>query len=242
MWQRPAAVSPKKLVVGMMNGWPPFMSINQAGEMEGYDVDVATLIAQRLGRDLEIKDLGATQTIFIALEQGAIDLGMSGFDNTPKRMKEYNMVRYTSRESTSATLLFWKQIPAGITCLSDLAKAGLAVVVEPGAALDKYVDSIPNLFKITIPAMHDAIMEVRFGKVAAAIVEPRVAKRLMKQIPELVALEEKLPDAFAVFGEGIALKQNNVKLAQDVELAVEALRAEGTLQQFEDSWQLDGGV
>ena len=232
----------QKLVVGMMNGWPPFMSINQDGEYEGYDVDVAGLIAKCMGKELEIKDLGATQTIFIALEHGSIDIAMSGLDNTSKRIQEYNMVRYTSRESTSTTLLFWKKVPAGVMCLEDFVQAGLSVAVEPGSALDKYVDSFSNLSKVTIPAMHDAVMELRFGKVAAVIAEPRVAKRLSKQIPELVSLEQPLPVEFAVYGEGIALKKGNMALAADVAAVVEMLRNEGLLQQLEDKWQLDGGV
>lgn len=237
-----ADASPRKLVVGMMNGWPPFMSINQDGQYEGYDVDVANLLAARLGRELEIKDLGATQTIFIALEQGAIDVAMSGLDRTQKRIKEYNMIRYTSRESTSTALLFWKNIPQGITCLQDLVDGNIHIGVEPGSAQDKYVDSISGISKVTIPALQDLVMELRFGKVGSVIVEPRVAKRLTKQMPELVWVEQPLPMEFTVLGEGIAIKKSNMALANDVARVVEQLQKEGLLQQLEDKWQLDGGV
>lgn len=240
--QQAAPASAKDLVVGTMGAWPPFMSINQRGEYEGYDVDVAKLVAQRLGRKLEIKDLGAIQTILIALEQGTIDMAMSGFDNTKKRMQELNMVRYTNREYTAVALLFWQQVPAGITLLGDLAKAGMTVCVEPGSGQEAYVDSIPNLTKKTLPAITDMVMELRFGKAAALVVELRVAERLTKQVPELVSITEKLPQQYAIYGEGIALKKSNNALTAQVAQVIEQLEKEGLLRQLEQKWQIDGGA
>ena len=240
--KKPVAGSGKELVVGMMSGWPPFMSVNQQGTYEGYDVDVAQLIANRLGRALEIKDLGAVQTLFIALEQGAIDCAISGLDRTQKRMQEFNMVRYTDREYTSVALLFWQKVPAGVQSLADLAKAGLSVCVEPGSGQEEYVNSIPNLTKKVLPSVTDMVMELRFGKAAALVVEQQVARRLSRQMPELVTITEPLPEALAVYGDGIALKKSNTGLAKQVTQVVEQLRKEGLLQQLAQKWQIDGGA
>lgn len=240
--KKPAAGTGKELVVGMMSGWPPFMSVNQRGEYEGYDVDVARLIAKRLGRELEIKDLGAVQTLFIALEQGIIDMAMSALDRTQKRMQELNMVRYTDREYTSVALLFWQKVPTGIASLRDLANAGLTVCVEPGSGQEEYLNSVPNLSKKILPAITDMVMDLRFGKAAALVVEQQVARRLSKQIPELISLTEPLPAAFAVYGDGIALKKSNTVLAAQVTKAIEQLTQEGLLQQLAQKWQIDGGV
>ncbi len=238
--QPATANASKALVIGMMSGWPPFMSINQRGDYEGYDVNVARLVAKRLGRDLEIKDLGAVQTIFIALEQGIIDMAMSGFDRTQKRIQEFNMVRYTSREYTSVALLFWKQIPNGINSLTDLAKAGMTVCVEPGSGEEEYVNAIQNIKKKMLPAITDMVMDLRFGKAAALVVEHQVKRRLSKQILELVSITEQLPKKYAIYGDGIAIKKSNTALAAEVTEVIEQLKKEGVLQQLEQKWQLDG--
>jgi|GEM_PF-603448 len=227
---------PKPLVVGMMSGWPPFMSVNSQGEYEGYDVDVAKQLAQKLNRPLIIKDLGSVQTVLIALEQGTIDIAMSGFDNTKKRMETFNMVRYTTRESTETSVVFWQQIPQSIKALKDCINANMTICVEPGTSQEKYVDSFTGAIKKQVPSISDMVMELRFGKVGALVLEPRVSERICKQVPELVVLKEPLPAEFAIYGEGIALKKQNIDLAKQVQQAVTALIQDGTLLELEKTW------
>lgn len=230
----------KPLVIGMMSGWPPFMSVNPQGEYEGYDVEVAKQLAQKLNRPLVIKDLGSVQTVLIALEQGTIDIAMSGFDNTKKRMETFNMVRYTSRESTKTSVVFWQQVPQGIKSLKDCVNADMTICVEPGTSQEKYVDSFIGATKKQVPSISDMIMELRFGKVGALVLEPRVSERICKQVPELVVVQEPLPAEFAIYGEGIALKKQNTDLAKQVQQAVTALSQDGTLAQLEQTWLNEG--
>ena len=239
LWRRsatPQTPQTKPLVVGMMSGWPPFMSVNPQGEYEGYDVEVAKQLAQKLNRPLIIKDLGSVQTVLIALEQGTIDIAMSGFDNTKKRMETFNMVRYTTRESTETSVVFWQQIPQSIKALKDCINANMTICVEPGTSQEKYVDSFTGAIKKQVPSISDMVMELRFGKVGALVLEPRVSERICKQVPELVVLKEPLPAEFAIYGEGIALKKQNIDLAKQVQQAVTALMQDGTLPQLEKTW------
>src|ERR1700688_234699 len=74
-----------QLVVGMMRGWAPFMTINGAGEYEGFDVDVAQEIAKRMDKELIVQDLGSLASCFVALDQKRVDVIMSGLDITEKR-------------------------------------------------------------------------------------------------------------------------------------------------------------
>jgi ABC-type amino acid transport substrate-binding protein len=85
-------------------------------------------------------------------------------------------------------------------------------------------------------------MELRFGKAGAGLVEPSVARRLEKQTPELVFIEQKLPTEFKVIGDGITLKKNNLTLTAEVTKVIEQLKKEGILQQLEAKWQIDGGA
>ena len=45
------------LIMGTMSGWPPYVTINEKGEYEGFDIDVAREIARRLNKKLSIKDM-----------------------------------------------------------------------------------------------------------------------------------------------------------------------------------------
>ena len=121
------------LVVGMMSGWAPFMTINNQGNFEGFDVDIAQAIAQKMGKKLVIKDLGSLAPTFIALDQGKIDMIMSGLDITQARLQKMTMIPYTGQDVRAFTFLFWQSIPAGINSIEDLAKKGAVVCVEPGS-------------------------------------------------------------------------------------------------------------
>lgn len=38
-----------ELIVGVMSGYPPFAQLDTQGNLVGFDIDVATLIAEKLG-------------------------------------------------------------------------------------------------------------------------------------------------------------------------------------------------
>jgi polar amino acid transport system substrate-binding protein len=79
-------INRKKLVVGMEVEYFPFEYANEKGEPIGFDVDIAKLIAQELGTDIEIKDLEWTGLI-PSLQGGKVDLIISGMTRTLERAK-----------------------------------------------------------------------------------------------------------------------------------------------------------
>ena len=229
------------LVVGMMSGWAPFMTINTAGEYVGFDVDVAKQLAGKLNKKLVVKDMGALASCFVALEQSKIDMALSGLDITQDRLKKLNMVPYTGEAVRSFSLLFWKQIPAQIRTIEDFKNMpNAAVCAEPGSAQDKFLSKFSFINRKPLPSTTDMVLDLRFGKSVAAILEPQVARRLQKQEPLLVSIDVPLPDEFVVYGMGIAIKKNNVQFAENVKATIQALKQDGLLKKLEIQWGLEG--
>lgn len=226
------------LIVGMMSGWAPFMTINHNTEYEGFDVDVAKELAQRLGKKLVIKDMGTLATLFIALERNKIDIVMSGLDITKARTTAYDMIRYTGQNITSYALLFWKEIPSAIRSLDDLKKIPHIICSEPGSAQEKFLDGYPFIQQKSLNKLDDMILDVRYGRSTAAIMEPCMALRFAQQIPELKMLPIKLPQDFQTLGIGIALKKGN-PLQSKLSTAINAMRNDGTLAALEHRYGLD---
>ncbi len=235
--------NPNELIVGMMSGWAPFMSINAQGESEGFDVDVATQLAKRMGKKLVIKDLGSLATLLLALEQGKIDMIFSGLDITQNRLRQMAMVPYTGSAVTAYQLVFWQKVPTGITTINDLQKLGRPVIcVEPGSSPEKFIDQFPFIDKKSLPSLAEMLMDVQYGKSLALFVEPQVAARLIKKNPALAQLTIPLPPAFQIYGMGIALKKNNQTLTNQVTTTIRAMRRDGTLKMLETRWQLYQGA
>lgn len=225
----------------MMNGWAPFMSINNAGDFSGFDVDLAQEIAKQLNKKLVIKDLGSLASLFLALDQKKIDLLMSGLDITQARLSKVNMIPYTGDAVRNFTLLFWQKVPTEVTKIEDLQDAKLGeVCAEPGSAQEKFLDQFPAINKKSLAGTTDMVLALRFGKAIAALLEPQVAARLMTQEPNLVSLTIPLPEEFVVYGMGIATKNTDTSLTAKIQDAVQALKENGTIERLEQAWGLKG--
>jgi len=228
------------LTIAMMSGWAPFMSINNQGEFEGFDVAVARELAKRLGKELVIKDLGSLAPTFIALEQGSVNLVMSGLDITDVRRERVAMIPYSGEDVKTFSLLFWQQIPSGITCIEDLIAKNGIVCVEPGSVLESFLDSVVGLQQKSLSKLEEMVLDVCYGKSQAMLVEPRIGKRLMRMEPNLKLLSIRLPRSFQTFGLGIAARKNDIELIKKIEETINAMRDDGTLRALEQQWQLEG--
>jgi polar amino acid transport system substrate-binding protein len=72
--------------IGVPENFPPFGSLGAEGEYEGYDVDVARMIAKDLGVDLELVPITSKQRIPY-LETDRVDLVISSMGANPTRAK-----------------------------------------------------------------------------------------------------------------------------------------------------------
>lgn len=79
-------LSSKKLMVGVNPTFPPLGLFNDKNQIDGFDVDVAKRIAQMLGVELEVVQVGSPDRIpFVA--SGKVDFVMGAMTRTPERAK-----------------------------------------------------------------------------------------------------------------------------------------------------------
>lgn len=226
------------LKFGMMSGWAPFMTINQQGLFEGFDVDVAEEIAKRLGQKSQILDMGSLAPLFVALQTNKIDMILSGLDITNERLKKLDMIPYCGENIEEYYLLFWQKIPENINNIADLKNyPDPVVVVEPGVSAEKLIDNYGFITKKQIAALPDRVLDVQYGKSLAMLLEPSVARSLMVKNTNLKALPVKLPQELQIFGMGIATKKDSA-LSKRIEDAIRAMKKDGTLEKLQAKWGL----
>ena len=78
-----------EVVIAVPESFPPFGSVGKKGEHEGYDVDVAKLIAADLGVELKLVPVVSKQRIPF-LETDKVDLVVSVMGANPTRAKSIN--------------------------------------------------------------------------------------------------------------------------------------------------------
>ncbi len=210
--------------------------MDSTGKIVGFDLDIAELIAEKLQRKLVIKDMEFEGEI-LSLKQGKIDLILSGMNITPSRLKEILMVPYHGEYATSLSLIFWKEIPEGVTKIEDIALLpNPSVSVESGAIPEAYITRYANINAKSFQGALGPLMDVKYGKSVANLVEPDVATYLQKQHPEIKILDVPLSTDETIMGFGIGIKKANDALFEQVHDIIQELKSSGKLKQLEDKW------
>ena len=224
------------LVVGTASGYAPFVSMNEQGQYEGFDIDVAQAVAQKMNKTLELKDLGSMPALFTALEQGMVDVLIWGISITKPRLEKVSMVHYQGEVVDSRFLLFWQTMPESITSIFDMQ--GKVVAVEPASSEDAILQKYDFITPLPVDKIDDALLSIQYGKCDAAFVEPTIAKKFANKYPEVKTLRVQLNQEDYVQGCGIVIKKDNTQLTQEIERVVAALKADGTITALEKKWGL----
>lgn len=231
-----AFANQEPLVVGTTSGYAPYVSINSEGRYEGFDIDLAELLAKRLDKKLVIKDCGSMPGLMLALKQGKVDVLIWAVSITEERMKNLEMVYYQGEKVTKLPIFFWKQIPEGVASLEDLAKKG--VCVEGGSFQEAVLKSIPGAPLKYVDKIDDAIMDVKYGKSVAGTIDTSLLPRVKAQYPEIRILELPIPGDKQSLGNGICISKDRQTLASQVKQAVKELTAEGKIAELEKKWKM----
>jgi len=224
------------LVVGLQSGYPPFEFMDSQGKIIGFDIDLAGRIAEKLDKTLVIKDMDFDGEI-LSLKQGKIDLIMSGMNITPSRLKEILMVPYHGEAASSLSLIFWNEIPSGVHSLEDLALLpNHNVSVESGTIPEAYMERYKGIHVKSFQGALAPLLDVKYGKSLANLVEPDVAEYLKKQHPEIRILTIPLSKDEVILGFGIGIKKGNQVLFDQIQQIIQELKSSGELKQLEDKW------
>jgi ABC-type amino acid transport substrate-binding protein len=228
-----------EFVVGTASGYAPYVSLNEKGEYEGFDIDVAKAISEKLKKKLVLKDLGSMPSLLLALQKKKIDSVMWAMSITPKRSSEMNMVYYHGENETHMPFIFWKNIPDNIQKIDDIAQVPNRVIcVEAGTFQDSVLQQYPKLKVRFLDKIADAIMDVKYGKAFSAVIDSALLKRVQAQYPEIKVLNVELPESQQTFGFGICINKSNTQLTEQIRTIVAELRSSGKIAELEKKWNL----
>lgn len=217
-----------KLRVAVPQDFPPFGSVGADMAAKGYDIDMATLIAEKLGVKVELVPVTSANRIPY-LQTNKVDLVISSLGKNPEREKVVDF--------SAAYAPFYNGVfaPAGLDIKStdDLAGRTVGVtrgaiedleltkVAPPSATIKRYEDN-----NGTISAFLSGQVEaVATGNVvAAAILERNPPKR-----PEPKFLIKNSPCY-------IGLGKNEPALLEKVNGIIAAAKTDGSLNKIAEKW------
>jgi polar amino acid transport system substrate-binding protein len=133
----------KVLVVGLEPSYPPFEFKSAAKEIVGFDVDIANLLAKKLGVSVKIKEV-AWQELIPSLDKDEIDMVISGMTRTSSRAKE---VDFTDPYFVTGQIVVMNKKTKGLDKITDLNYKKYKIGVQKGttgeqAALDNFPEAM----------------------------------------------------------------------------------------------------
>ena len=224
-----AQAQSKELVVGSSATYRPFAYENPNKEIVGYDVDIIKAVAQKAG--LQIKIVNTPWTgIFAALNNGDVDLIISGVTINDKRKQSYD---FTTPYFEARQLI---AVPkdSSVKSLKDLA--GKKIGVVNGSTGDDIAsrefgktNSDIRRFESTPVVISEL---VNTGLDAAIGDNGVIAFRVQEHKQLKTVSDPSFPKEFF----GIVVKQGNKALLDKLNTGLAAVKADGSYVQIYKKW------
>lgn len=173
-----------KVVVGVTSEVPPFGSVDKDGNLEGFDIDIARLVARSLFEDsnaIEFKKI-AFPARWSAVNTGEIDFGIMVTTIWPDRLARVNFTRGYVRSGIS--LLTRDDVPIDHPSGFNDEKYTIAILDTPSEH-KLMAEQLPKAKKLVLPSEADMLTAVRTGRAAALMIDQPVAAWRMTNLPNM---------------------------------------------------------
>ena len=114
------------------------------------------------------------------------------------------------------------------------------ISVEVGSFQESFLLSVPGLNLKQVDKVMDALLELKYGKSLATMVDPAVLPSILEKFPEVKVLNIPLPPSQQEHGIGICMNKNNATQIAQMKDAVAELRSSGKIATLEKKWNLTG--
>jgi cystine transport system substrate-binding protein len=217
------------LRVAMEGTYPPFNYKDQkTGQMTGYDVEVARLLAARMGLKPEFVST-EWSAILAGLNAGKYDVIISQVGITPQREQSFDFSEpYTY---SSPQIVVRSNESANYKSLADLK--GKKVGVGQGTVFEQQLKTVPGIDIKSYPATPETLQDLAFGRIDAAVNDSLMVPFLLKtsRLPIRAGARVGI-----VSRMGIPFVKGNPKFKAALNKAIDDAKADGSLKQISMKW------
>ncbi len=225
-------VEPGKLHMSTNAEFPPYEMLDDSGNPIGIDVEVAAAIAEKLGLELVVDNMGFDAAL-LAVQNGQSDIAMAGITVTEDRLAKMD---FTDSYATGVQVVIVKEG-------SDVTMDNLGdymIGTQLGTTGYIYASDTPENggygedHVIGFETGAVAVQALVNGQVDAVIIDNLPAQEYVKAnaANNLTLLE----GTWVEEDYAIALQKGNVSLMEAVNGALNELKADGTFQNIVDKY------
>jgi polar amino acid transport system substrate-binding protein len=237
-----AVKSDGKISIGTDASYPPNESVDPASQkIVGWDVDLFTAVAGKLGLKTEFQNAGF-DTIIPGVQSGKYEIGVSSFTDNKEREKAVDFVTYYSAGTSWAAL---KGNPDGVTPDNACGKSigvqhGTVQVQDLEARSKKCTDAGKPAIKTVVRNQQTEVTnDLVAGKVQAMAADSPIAGYAVKQTGGKLEL---IGEVYDTAPYGFIFKKENGQFKEAVQGAVKALITDGTYKQILEKYGVESGA
>ncbi len=220
-----------ELILGLDTSFPPMGYKNPDQEIVGFDIDVATEVAKRMGVELVL-----TPISWKAKEQELatknIDCIWNGFTKSPDRAEAMSLsLTYLMNTQVAVVLA-----DSGIATLDDLA--GKTVVIQNAStAADameqnkEFTDSLKQLVKVDNNVQ--ALMDLKTAGSDSVVMDEVVARFYTETEPGVFTI---LDTALSEEEYVIGFRKDEIALTEEVNKHLREMKEDGALATISEKW------
>jgi polar amino acid transport system substrate-binding protein len=230
------------LTVGSDTTYPPAEFIDADGEtIVGFDVDLFTLVAQKLGLEAKF-ETSSFDSLIAGVGSGKYEVGVSSFTINAERLEQANMISYFNAGTQWATK---KGNPADVdlenACGKKIAVQKATVQVDDITARSEKCEAAGDE-AITIDqydGQDEATAAVVSGKDDAGLADLPV---LVYAVQQSKGQLELLGDPYGAAPYGYVVPKDQTDFAQAIADAVKSLIDDGSYEKALKKWGVEGGA
>ena len=216
----------EKLVMGTNASFAPYEYVDDSGKIVGIDAEAAAAIADKMGYELEIKDMDFNALI-PAVKSHSVDFVMAGMTVSDERLESVN---FSDTYAKGVQVIIVKE---GSDIKDADGLAGKKIGVQSGTTGWTYcTDDFgqENVKEFDNGSL--AIAALMNGQIDSVVIDNEPAKNYVAANPGLKILNT----AYADEDYAIAVAKDNDELLNKINAALKELKASGELQKIVDKY------
>lgn len=225
-----------KLIVGTSADYPPYESVDDAGNFVGFDMDLIREIGKRMGVSVEVKDM-AFDALIAAVQEKKVDTVIAAMQSSPEREEKVDFSEPYHYQKDA----FLTAADSPIVLTKAMDAAGHSIGVQTGTIQEKWV--LDNL----VPAgtaedmifryerVDQGALDVKAGRVDILFINADPATKLAEELGIKVAL---ITDETVIGGQSIALPKGEKELKAEIDRILAEMDKEGFIKQLQEKWSI----
>lgn len=222
------------LVIGTSPTYPPYETIDEKGNLTGFDIELMEMLAETIGKKMEWKQM-PFDSLLPTLMAGRIDAVIAGLSRTDERAKKVDFSKFYDGSKSAFVV---KVDNNDIKSLADMK--GKKIATQIGTVQETWLLNCPETKDgvVHYQKFDDCMLEVTLGRVDATLMDEVAAKNFAKkkdfQGKTKIAFINRITDQ----GKALAFTKGDPEFVKAINDAIDTLKANGKMSALFAKWEI----